>query len=423
MKRYAMGSFKRAVFSNIHHKKRFLLMFMIVLIASILLQVSYHIRISASESVEEVRKNIGESIAVFIDNKNLDPRDDSNYFNYDTAKEIALLPEVKESKYLSLLDVFGQNVQGFTLPNHNDLAYMNQDAGDFQLIGVTDMQSYWNFDKGIDHLVEGRILTAADDGKPYAVVSKSLANIYQLKLGDTITIRSHTNATATLNIVGFHSGDKLNVAPEFLSNINFIYTPIQTAIDLNGTKGIMEAEYTLNDPDQAQSFLSQGRAIAQNNNIDLNLLENNLDILLASTALNSLIKTCDAIFITVIAMTAVILSLMVIYLMNDRRFETGILLSLGENRYKIALQMILEILMPSILAINIGVLISSLIIPAIGKAVETGMHINQSLTSTNIGTLFLLANCCGIALVIVASIIPTISIRKYSPKQILQAFK
>jgi putative ABC transport system permease protein len=122
-------------------------------------------------------------------------------------------------------------------------------------------------------------------------------------------------------------------------------------------------------------------------------------------------------------MSAIILSLLVVYLMNDRLFEIGVLLSLGESRYKISLQMILEILMPALIAINIGALVSSIIIPAVGKAVAAGMQIAQSLKSANIGALFLLANICGILLVVIASIIPTIAIRKYTPKQIMQAFK
>jgi putative ABC transport system permease protein len=155
----------------------------------------------------------------------------------------------------------------------------------------------------------------------------------------------------------------------------------------------------------------------------LEFVNNNLDFLLASTALNGLIKTCDAIFITVIALAAIILSLLVIYLMNDRLFEIGVLLSLGESRYRISAQMILEILMPALIAINIGALISSVIIPAVGKAVSAGMQIDQALTSTNVGALFLLANICGILLVVIASVIPMISIRKYTPKQIMQTFK
>lgn len=417
-----MGAFKRAVFSNIHHKKRFLLMFFIIFISSALFQVSYQIKLSATASVEEIKKDIGVSVTAFLAEKELVAIDDTSFYSYDVAQQLAALPEVRESKYLSIVDVFGEDVHGFTSSFYDVIEKDYPDVGDLQVIGVTDMRSYWDFKNDICNLEEGRNITAADDEMPYAVISQSLSNLYLLKLGDTITIRSSTNDYITLTIIGIHSGDD-DCLPECLGNINAIYAPVYVAIRMNGDKGIMEAEYMLYDPDKLDSFLSNAKSIADENHLSIEFINNNLDFLLASTALNSLIKTCDAIFIMVVALSAIILSLLVIYLMNDRLFEIGVLLSLGESRYKISLQMILEILMPALIAINIGVLVSSVIIPAVGKAVAAGMQIDQQLTSKNIGALFLLANVCGILLIFMASIIPTIAIRKYTPKQIMQTFK
>ena len=422
-----MGYFKRAVFSNIHHKQRFLLIFIIVLIASVLLQISYQIRLTASESVEQIRKNIGASVTVYLANERLGVSEESSYFSYDIAEEMAALPEVKESRYLSMVNVFGKDVHGIrsSISNTDEYKSRLSGLGDFQLVGLTDLQSFWNFKQGLDHLVEGRFITAGDSEMPYAVVSQAVMDMNNLTIGDTISVSSFfdDSRSVELEIVGVHSGDDLNVLPEFYSNINFIYTPLKVATDLNGINGIMEAEYILKDPIELESFLSQARSISDKYQIDLNFVENNLEFLLASTALNSLINTCYAIFIMVLVLAGIILSLLVIYLMNDRLFEIGILLSLGEDRYKIVCQMILEILMPALLAINAGVLISSYLVPVIGKAVETSMQINAPLTSVNILYLFLLINCCGILLVITASVIPFITIKKYSPKEILQRFK
>jgi putative ABC transport system permease protein len=422
MERLFMGYFKRAVFSNIHHKQRFLLMFAIVLIASVLLLISYQIRLTSSKAVEQIRKNIGASVTVYLANGRLESRDESSYFSYDIAEEMAALPEVKESKYLSMVNVFGKNVHGAKM---GIIPVTEIHWGDLQVVGLTDLQSFWNFKQGLDHLVKGRSLTAGDSEMPYAVVSQTVMGMNNLTIGDTISVSSFFDESRSveLEIIGVHSGDDWTSLPEYHSNINFIYTPLKIATDLNGINGIMEAEYILKDPIELESFLSQARFISDKYQIDLKFVENNLDFLLASTALNSLINTCGAIFITVLILACIILSLLVIYLMNDRLFEIGILLSLGEDRYKIVFQMILEILMPALLAINAGVLISSYLIPVIGKAVETSMQINAPLTSVNILYLFLLINCCGILLVIVASVIPFITIKKYSPKEILQRFK
>ena len=326
---------------------------------------------------------------------------------------------------MSTVNVLCDDIDGIKLGLMDEDEYKQYyPGGPFKLVGVSDMQSFWNFKSGKDDLIEGRFLSPGETGKA-AVLSQRVFKFNVLKFGDTFRVSSYfnNNLSAELEVVGMHSGDEINMTPEYGCNINYIYVPLEIALNFSGVDGITEAEYALNDPTEMDAFISMAKVIAENNNLDLNFINNNLDFLLASTALNSLIKTCDAIFITVIAMSAIILSLLVIYLMNDRLFEIGVLLSLGESRYKISLQMILEILMPALLAINIGALISSVIIPMVGKAVSAGMQIDQTLTSTDVGALFLLANICGILLVIIASIIPTVAIRKYTPKQIMQTFK
>lgn len=398
-------------------------MLLILLVASVFLQVSYQIRETASESVVQVRKDIGASVIVHVMDKRLSGHDQTGYFPYKTAQEISELPEVKLSHYISMVNVLSDDIKGEVYDEEfNDQNYPG--LGDFTLVGVTDMQAFWNFKRGKDHLIEGRVLSPGETGN-VAVLSQRIIGFNVLKFGDRFSVSSYFNndLSAELEVVGMHSGDEMNLIPECDCNVNYIYAPTELAVQLTGVNGITEAEYALNDPAELDAFISKAKVIAKNNHLDLVFVNDNLDFLLASTALNSLIKTCDAIFLTVIALSAVILSLLVIYLMNDRLFEIGVLLSLGERRYKISLQMILEILMPALLAINIGALVSSVIIPAVGKTIAANMQINQSLTSANIGALFLLANVCGILLVMIASIIPAVAIRKYTPKQIMQTFK
>ncbi len=418
-----MGFIKRAIFSSIHHKKRFILMLLILLIASVSLQVSYQIRAAAAESVVQIRKDIGASVIVHMTDMGLSGREQAAFFPYDAAQEISGLPEVKQSHYISMVNVLSDNIKGEE--HYEEFVEQNYPGlGDFTLVGVSDMQSFWNFKSGKDDVIEGRFLSPGETGTA-AVLSQRVFNFNVLRFGDTFSVSSYFNndLRAELEVIGMHSGDDLNLVPGSSCNINYIYAPLEVALNLSGVNGITEAEYSLSDPAVFDAFLGKAKAIAEENDLNLVFINNNLDFLLASTALNSLIKTCDAIFITVIAMSAIILSLLVIYLMNDRLFEIGVLVSLGESRYKISLQMILEILMPALIAINIGAIVSSVIIPAVGKSVAASMQIDQTLTSTDVGALFLLANICGILLVIIASIIPTVAIRKYTPKQIMQTFK
>jgi len=430
-----MNFFKRAVFSSINNKKRFLLMFVIVLIASVLLQVSYQIRLAASKSVEQIRKNIGASVTAYlvgekIKSTNLDPLNESSYYSFDIAEEMAALPGVREAKYLCMANAVGRNISGVKIPMWEKIKeeYGEQDnrsIGDFNMVGVTDLQSYWNLKRGEDHMIEGEPITAADSGMHYVILSQTVMELNDLDIGDKVYFSSYfdSNRSVELEIVGAHSGDNNSWSEESANDINYIYTPVEIAMELNGIDGIMEAEYVLKDPVEMESFISKASSISDKYQISLKFVKNNLDFILASNALKGLIRICDAIFITVLMLAAIILSLLVIYFLNERLFEVGVLLSLGEKKYRIALQVIIEILIPAILAINIGVIIAGYLIPIIGKAVGTTMEISQQLTSVNILYLFLVINCCGILLVIISSIIPFITIKRYSPKEILQRFR
>jgi len=430
-----MNFFKRAVFSSIYNKKRFVIMFVIVLIASVLLQISYQIRLTASESVEKIRKNIGASVTSYlvgekILNTNLDPFHESSYYPFDIAEEIAALPEVKEAKYLCMANAIGKNISGVKNPMWENIKeeYGTQDSddlGDFNMVGLTDLQSYWNLKKDEDHMIEGEPITAADSGMPYVILSQTVMEINGLNIGDNVSFSSYfdNSRSVELEIVGAHSGDNNGWSLKSANDINYIYTPIEIAMELNGIDGIMEAEYVLKDPVEMDSFLAKASYISDNYKVDLKFVEKNLDFILASNALKGLIRICDAIFVTVLLLSAIILSLLVIYFLNERLFEVGILLSLGEKKYRIALQVIIEILIPAILAINIGVVIAGYLIPIIGKVVGTTMEVSQPLTSVNILYLFLVINLCGVLLVFLSSIIPFITIKRYSPKEILQRFR
>jgi hypothetical protein len=219
-----MGCYKRAVFSNIHHKKRFVLMLLILLVASVFLQVSYQIRENALDSVAQIRKDIGASVIVHVADAKFSGRAMTSYFSYDVAREISELPEVQQTKYTCVVNALSDDIDGIEAgmdEAEHELRWPG--VGDFQLVGVSDMQSFWNFRKGKDHLLEGRLLSPSETGLA-AVLSQRVFSFNALRLGDTFKMTSYFdhNLSIELSAVGVHSGDDLNLVPECECNINFI---------------------------------------------------------------------------------------------------------------------------------------------------------------------------------------------------------
>jgi putative ABC transport system permease protein len=136
--------------------------------------------------------------------------------------------------------------------------------------------------------------------------------------------------------------------------------------------------------------------------------------------MKSLINVSNAILISVIIMGGIILCLMVLYSMLGRFFEVGVLLSLGERRKYIALQMIIELLFPLLPAILVSLGISNLIAARLGEVLLGTGQAMQEITVVISGQSIFIVCGCGLLLTITACILPIRRIMKYQPKTILQ---
>lgn len=74
-----------------------------------------------------------------------------------------------------------------------------------------------------------------------------------------------------------------------------------------------------------------------------------------------------------IAATILILSLLITLFLRDRRHEMGIYLSLGERKFKIALQILSEVLCLAVIAVTLSVFSGNIL----AKSVSNGMLENQ----------------------------------------------
>jgi putative ABC transport system permease protein len=266
-------------------------------------------------------------------------------------------------------------------------------------------------------------LGKTDEGKPYAMISQVVAEKNHLTVGDIITLESFTdsNKVKEFEIVGIHSGSIGNTSPSYAASCNYIFTPVDFAEYL-GPGGIKHAEYTLNNAMEAESFIDAARDIA-NQGEDKGTLSfepDNLTFLQASSAMKSLINVSNAILISVIIMGGIILCLMVLYSMLGRFFEVGVLLSLGERRKYIALQMIIELLFPLLPAILVSLGISNLIAARLGEVLLGTGQAMQEITVVISGQSIFIVCGCGLLLTITACILPIRRIMKYQPKTILQ---
>ena len=123
------------------------------------------------------------------------------------------------------------------------------------------------------------------------------------------------------------------------------------------------------------------------------------------------------IFMVIVSVILGTITLSFLILMNlrDRMFEIGILLSVGETKMRIMLQMLMESFCPVLLAITAGVIFSYPLANVIKIAVDLSNGVQAAIKTQQIIILYL----CGMGVVLASSMVMVYQIVRYQPKKIL----
>lgn len=261
--------------------------------------------------------------------------------------------------------------------------------GDVTLDGILNLKDVSAFINEEDTLVDGSGITSDDKDKNVAVIEKTLADQNSLKLGDKIKIKSTQDSTKTveLKIIGVYqnSSEISNGAMrnEAMNPYNKIYVPYTVSNTLKGTdykNKVDSAQFYLNDPINVESFLEKGEKL----DIDFNTYTLDANSRAYETMMGPIENIASFAKMTVIIVSiagAVILGLIIMLSIKERRNEIGILLSLGEKKLKIVAQFAVEILIILALAFGTSAVIGNSISKEIGNillAKETSVEQNSN---------------------------------------------
>ncbi|WP_172188026.1 ABC transporter permease [Lentilactobacillus kribbianus] len=215
--------------------------------------------------------------------------------------------------------------------------------GDITVTGVSSTNLVSSFQSKSSKITSGRGLTTADAGTNNTVIESELASQDNLKVGDTITVKNPSNSKKTykLKIVGIYKASSIS-STTMMGNdpSNTIYTSYTFANTVKGSK-------YANTADDA-SYQTVKKSMST-----------------VSGFANKIV------WLVALAGT-IILALIVILMVRERRYEIGVLLSLGESRLKIIGQFFAELVI---------VLVVSLVIAGAGGQL-VGNKLGQQLVSS-----------------------------------------
>ncbi|MED1218356.1 ABC transporter permease [Bacillus paralicheniformis] len=407
-----MNFFKRAFWSMKAKKGKTLLQLFVFTMICVLVLTGITIQSAAVKSSELAREQLGGSVTLKVDREKMmkeqqesgeRKRFESTPVSVKSAEKLAGLDHVKSYNYISSTSALADNFDPIESgdedssasnseqpagPGGNEQGGRQMMQADVSIEGVTSTALVDEFSNGTSKITEGRALTKDDVNKKVAVIEETLAEENALKVGDTIKVKASSDEATTINlkIVGIYqttsSGDNQAQNFAFLNPYNKIYTPYTAASALKGDdykNAIDEAVYNMDDASNIDTFI----AAAKKTGIDLDTFTLDANDQLYQQMVGPIENVAsfskNVVYLVTIA-GAVILGLIVMMSIRERKYEMGVLMAIGEKRWKLIGQFLTEILMIAVLAIGISALTGSLIAGQIGNQL-----LSQQIEQTSAG--------------------------------------
>ncbi|MGE6599742.1 ABC transporter permease [Bacillus proteolyticus] len=472
-----MNFIKRAILSM---KKRIgtsLILMAVFLIVTNLVLAGFTIQNASKKAADAARKKLGADVTLGLDFDKLgqQARETGEMpkppkLNTKEADQLAKSKHVKDYNYIT--NNFGI-ADGFKLVGASEGEGKGKGKGSVAMVGGSgsgseiDMNSSLmiegvrktllqeSFKNGKSKIVDGKPITEQMQDQNVALMEKRLAEQNNLKVGDKVKVQSgDKKETLEVEIIGIYETNEQPMGqnpPPMMNPANKLYMPYSTLKKLETDEGMsssIQVVYLLNDPQDIDAFKEE----AKKSDIDFNYFKLDAQDSLYKQMIGpieNIASTSQMIIYMVSIAGAIILGLIIMLSIKARRKEMGILLSIGEKKWKLMAQFVVEVVCIAILALGLSLttgakvsqfvgdnLLSSEIATASeekdnsqnGSVMMVGAggtpqnqnedpidKIDVSVTGEDVGKM----GGIGLAIAILATLLPALSILRLNPKQIL----
>ncbi|MCY8205520.1 ABC transporter permease [Bacillus sp. N12A5] len=478
-----MNFIKRAFWNMKAKKGKTLLQLFVFTVICVFVLSGLTIQSAAQKSSELARQELGGSVTLQVDRqKQMEKQQDSGEkrsfestpIKVSDANKLAALDHVKSYNYITSASANAGNFDAIESSSSSDSSSSsntkNGQGGpqriqaDLSIEGVTSTALVDEFSDGDSKITDGRAITKSDVGKNVTVMNETLAEENDVGVGDSITIESATDEDKTLKlkVVGIYkttsSGDDQAQNFSFLNPYNKLYTPYTATAALKSDdykNTIDSAVYYMDDAKNIDAFVKA----AKKTSIDFDTFTLNTNDQLYQQMVGPIENVAsfskNVVYLVSVA-GAVILGLIVMMSIRERKYEMGVLMAIGEKRWKLIGQFLTEILIVAIIAIGIASLTGNLVanqlgnqllsqqissssdstqtasgqsgqMPGGGGGMGGGMFGHNSANVDVIDSLnvavsindMLVLGGIGIIIAIIATLLPSISVLRLHPKTIL----
>ncbi len=281
---------------------------------------------------------------------------------------------------------------------------MNQT--DFTIEGFSSESAMTDFQSGVATVTDGVVF---DEGTSEynCIISEELAIYNSLSVGDTVVITNPNNEeeTYTLTVVGLYSDSSANEtsfsamgfsnsdpANKIYMSYNALSSIIESSADSTVTvtdentgmsyastlTGSLSGTYVFADTDAYYEFEEQVRELGLDDTYtvsssDITAFENSL------LPLETLSTMAGWFLLVILIIGAVILIVLNIFNVRERKYEIGVLTAMGMKKSKVALQFLTEIFLITITVVILGIIIGGVCsVPVTNALLESQITSQQN---------------------------------------------
>ncbi|HFJ9451170.1 permease [Bacillus anthracis] len=472
-----MNFMKRAILSMKKRIGRSLILMAVFLIVTNLVLSGFTIQNASKKAADAARKKLGADVTLSLDFDKLGQQaretgemPNPPKLNTKEADQLAKSKYVKDYNYigntLGISDGLklvgasegedgGKGKVGMAAVRGGSSSGTEIDMNaSFMIEGVRKTALQESFKNGKSKIIDGKPITEQMKDQNVALMEKRLAELNNLKVGDKVKVQSgDKKETLEIEIIGIYETNEQAMgqqAPPIMDPANKLYMPHSTMKKLEVDQGMSSVQvvYFLNDPQYIDAFKKE----AKKSNIDFNHYKLDAHDSLYKQMIGPIenISSTSQMIIYIVSIAgAIILGLIIMLSIKGRRKEMGILLSIGEKKWKLMAQFVVEVVCVAILAFGLSVTTGAKVSQYIGdhllsseiatasEETDTSQNgtvmmagpggtlqnqkedpidkIDVSVTGADVGKM----GGIGLAIAIIATLLPSLSILRLNPKQIL----
>lgn len=284
----------------------------------------------------------------------------------------------------------------------------------FFLFGTCTTEEMSRFEKGDCFLTEGEHLERSD--RDCILLHTLLAKQNGLTVGSEVTVQG-SDKSVRLTVRGLYdSKDTVITDDPLQTEANRVYITLDSLMEVSGGGNVREAYFTIQDPTRLDGLEERLRAVSTNPD-KLELTRDDARYRQVAAPMEQMISIGQGVQWAAVAVSALTILLLTVLFLSRRGREMGVLISMGETKGKIFLQMELEMLITFLTGALLAILFAWLLLPAL-LAERLGSFFDLGLVGLAPAQILPVPGLC-ILLDLVSGSIVMIKLIRFMPRDIL----